>query len=143
VIALDSNILIYAHRQDASFHVAASTVVRNLAEGRSAWAIPWTCLHEFLAIVTHPRVFARPSQLNEAVDQVQAWLEAPNLAIIGESSDYWDRFKAVITSGRVTGPMIHDARIAAVCLEHGIHELWTADRDFGRFPALRVRNPLI
>ena len=61
MIAVDTNILVYAHREDASFHKAASRAMTELAEGLAGWAIPWPCLHEFLAIVTHPRIYAPPT----------------------------------------------------------------------------------
>jgi toxin-antitoxin system PIN domain toxin len=143
VIAVDTNILVYAHRQDSPWHDAAYARVAELAEGRSPWCIPWNCLHEFVAVVTHPRIYAPPSRLAEAIDQVDAWLESPSLVLLGEAEQYWSILKSLLEEGRVTGPMVHDARVAAVCLLHGVRELWTADRDFGRFAALAVRNPLV
>jgi toxin-antitoxin system PIN domain toxin len=143
VIAVDTNILVYAHRQDSPWHDAAYAQVAVLAEGRSPWCIPWSCLHEFLAIVTHPRIYAPPSRLAEAVSQVDAWLESPSVVLLAETDRYWPMLKSLLGEGRVTGPMVHDARVAAACLLHGVRELWTADRDFGRFAALAVRNPLV
>jgi uncharacterized protein len=106
-------------------------------------AVPWPCLHEFLAIVTHPRIYNPPTPLAVALDQVDAWIESPSLNLIRESEGYWPHLKNVIEQGRVVGPKVHDARIAAICLLHGVRELWTADRDFSRFPALMTRNPLV
>jgi len=63
VIAVDTNILVYAHREDADWHDAAYARLAELAEGRASWAIPWPCVHEFLAIVTHPRIFSPPTPL--------------------------------------------------------------------------------
>ena len=143
MIAIDSNVLVYAHREDSAWHEPAYACVMELAEGRNPWAIPWPCLHEFLAIVTHHRIYAPPTPLATALDQVQAWLESPSLVLICETEDYWRRLQALLRSARVSGPQVHDARVAALCLEHGITELWTADRDFSRFPALNVRNPLV
>jgi toxin-antitoxin system PIN domain toxin len=142
VIALDTNLLVYAHREDAAFHDAATAVVTELAEGRAPWAIPWPCVHEFLAIVTHPRIYRPPTPLAAALDQVDAWLESPSLVLLAESPDYWPALRTSLADGRVTGPMVHDARVAALCRMHGVRELWTADRDFGRFPGVRSRNPL-
>jgi uncharacterized protein len=143
MIAVDSNILVYAHREDSAWHEAAYACVLGLAEGRDAWAIPWPCIHEFLAIVTHHRIYAPPTPLATALDQVQAWLESPSLVLISETEDYWPRLQALLRTGRASGPQVHDARVAALCLEHGITELWTNDRDFSRFPRLKVRNPLV
>jgi len=143
VIALDTNLLVYAHREDAPWHDRAHAVVTRLAEGRGAWAIPWPAIHEFLAVVTHPRVFVPPTPLGRAIEQVTAWLESPTLVLLGETGEYWPHLRNALEQGRVAGGMVHDARIAALCVIHGIDELLTADRDFGRFPDLKTRNPLI
>jgi len=143
MIAIDANILVYAHRADSSWHTVASSAMRSTAESPGLWAIPWPCLHEFLAIVTHPRIYDPPSTLEQAIDQVDAWLESPGLEMICETGDHWPTLKAQISNGRVAGPMVHDARVAALCISHGVSEFWSADRDFGRFPDLRVHNPLL
>ena len=143
MIAVDTNLLVYAHREDSAWHEAAGARVSELAERRSPWAIPWPCLHEFFAIVTHPRIYAPPTPLASAVDQVEAWLEAPSVVVLAESEGYWPVLRAALEAGRIAGPQVHDARIAALCRLHGVRELWTADRDFGRFPDLVVRNPLV
>jgi predicted nucleic acid-binding protein len=100
-------------------------------------------LHEFLAIVTHPRIFDPPSPLAAALAQVDAWLESPALVLLSERFDHWEHLRGLVGAGDARGPRVHDARVAALCLAHGVRELWTADRDFGRFPALRARNPLV
>jgi toxin-antitoxin system PIN domain toxin len=143
VIAVDTNILVYVHREDSPWHEHAYARLSALAEGRAAWAIPWPCLHEFLAIVTHPQIYNPPSPLETALAQVEAWLEAPGLVLLAETGNYWPELRATLTAGRIAGPQVHDARIAALCSLHGIEELWTADRDFGRFPGLKVSNPLL
>jgi uncharacterized protein len=106
------------------------------------WAIPWPCLHEFLAIVTHPRVYDPPTPLGLALEQVEAWLAAPTLVLLSESDRYWAELRTLVTAGRVMGARIHDARVAALCREHGVRELWSADRDFSRFADFTVTNPL-
>ena len=143
MIAVDTNILVYAHREDSQWHEAASTRVAELAEGRGAWAIPWPCIHEFLAIASHPKIFTPPTPLAAAIDQVEAWLESPTLHVLAESQLHWPQLRALLQSGKVAGARVHDARIAALCLQHGVKELWSADRDFGRFPDLAVSNPLV
>jgi hypothetical protein len=143
VIALDTNILVYAHRKDSEFHARAAGVLQALSGGRAAWAIPWPCVHEFLAIVTHPRLYAPPSTTAQAIDQVEAWLESPSLALLSESALYWSELRAALERSRAIGGAVHDARIAALCREHGVRELLTADRDFNRFAGLTIRNPLV
>ena len=143
MIAVDSNILVYAHREDSPWHEAAFARLGQLAEGAAAWTIPWPCLHEFLAIVTHPRIYNPPSPLGTAVAQVEAWLEAPGVALLMEMEGYWAELRAMVEAGRVVGPQIHDARVASLCRLHGVEELWSADRDFSRFSGIKVRNPLV
>jgi uncharacterized protein len=142
VIAVDTNILVYAHREDSPFHAAAASRVATLAEAPVPWAIPWPCLHEFFAIVTHPRIYDPPTPPAAALDQVDAWLEAPSLVLLAEAEQYWTELRALVMAGKVAGARIHDARIAALCRQHGVRELWSADRDFSRFADLAVVNPL-
>jgi toxin-antitoxin system PIN domain toxin len=142
VIAVDTNILVYAHREDSPFHAVASRRVSDLAEGRLAWAIPWPCMHEFLGVVTHPRVYQPPTPLSLALATVDGWLEAPTLLMLAETEDYWPHLRSLVTAGKIGGPRINDARIAALCRLHGVRELWSADRDFSRFADVKVVNPL-
>ena len=142
MIAVDSNILVYAHREDSAWHAASYDCLAELAEGRSPWAIPWPCLHEFLAVSTHPRIYTPPTPLEKAIAQVEAWLESPSLILLAETDDHWPRLRTLIRAGQIFGPKVHDARVAGICLQHGVSELWTIDRDFSRFPGLKVRNPL-
>jgi uncharacterized protein len=107
------------------------------------WAIPWPCIHEFLAIVTHPRIYDPPTPLADALEQAACWIEVPTLVLLAEATGYWPALRETLDLSRVTGPRIHDARIAALCRQHGVSELWTADRDFGRFAGLRFKNPLV
>jgi uncharacterized protein len=143
MIALDTNILIYAHREDAPFHKPAVRCLSALAEGPSMWAIPWPCLHEFLAIVTSHGIYRPPTPLAVALDHVDLLLESPTLVLLAEPEQHWPNLRALLTTSQVTGARVHDARIAALCRQHGVRELWSADRDFGRFPDLQVVNPLV
>ena len=143
MIALDTNLLVYAHREDATWHERAFRLLVQLAEGLVPWAIPWPCLHEFAAIVTHPRIYKPPTPLDQAIEQIDAWLESPSLVLLAEAEGHWPILRDLLRDGGVVGPQVHDARIAALCKLHGVQELWTADRDFSRFPGLRLRNPLV
>jgi toxin-antitoxin system PIN domain toxin len=141
VIALDTNVLVHAHRADSPWHERALEQVATL--GGSRWAIPWPCLHEFLAVVTHPKIFNPPTPLEDALLAVEGWIASPLINLLGELDGYYDALATLLRSGRVVGPRVHDARVAALCLQHGVTELWTMDRDFSRFPQLRTRNPLV
>jgi len=143
VIALDSNLLIYAHRFDNDWNESAYELLRELSEGTRPWALPYPCVHEFLRNITDPRIYEDPTPLDAALQQVIAWASVPSMRLIGEGGRHLDLLSALATTGRIRGAMVHDARIAAICLEHGVSELWTADRDFGRFPTLKTRNPLV
>lgn len=143
MIALDSNLLIYAHRRDTDAYASARALMERLVTGHGLWAIPYPCLHEFIRNVTDPRIYVDATPLDVALEQVMAWQSAPRVRLLGEGARHLDLLGDVAREGRVRGAAIHDARIAAICLEHGVSELWTADRDFGRFPALKTRNPLV
>ena len=143
MIAVDTNILVYAHRRDSNWHQSAFVRVSYLAEGASRWAIAWPCIHEFISVATNRKAYLPPSTLEEALAQAEVWLSSPRLQLLAEHNGYWPELKALALSGRSSGGQVHKARIAAICLQHGVSELWTADRDFSRFPALKTRNPLI
>jgi uncharacterized protein len=143
MIAIDSNILVYGHRPGHDFDDEAFELLRDLAKGSQPWAIPFPCVHEFVRNVTDPRIYANPTPLDVALDQVAAWSEAPSVRLLSEGRHHVELLSRIAIGGRAVGAKIHDARIAAICLDHSVSELWTADRDFGRFPTLKTRNPLV
>ncbi len=143
MIAVDTNVLVAAHRVDAPLHEAARVAVKGLAEGVAAWALPWPVISEFLGVTTHPRVFDPPSTSEQAVSQMDAWLSSPSVVLLSERASAWRGLRELVLRGQSSGPRVHDARVAALCLDHGVTVLWSADRDFSRFPQLRVYNPLV
>ena len=143
MIAVDTNILVYAHRIDSPFHERARSALESLANGAREWAVPWPCAHEFLAIVTHPRIYRTATPPQTALAQLRALHALPNLVFIAEADEHLQHLESLALGARVQGAAVHDARIAAICLANGVAELWSADRDFARFPALRVRNPVV
>ena len=96
-----------------------------------------------MAVVTRPRYLINPSTQAQASEQVDAWLASPTLTTIAESGRHWLTFGALVAAGNIVGNRVHDAKIAAVCLDAGVNEFWSADRDFSRYPSLRTRNPLV
>jgi uncharacterized protein len=142
MIAVDTNLLVHAHRRDGAFHEAAKRAVSGLAESPSPWAIPFHCLVEFYGIVTHPAIWRSPSTPEQTREQIRAWRESPTLVVLADEPEGLESLLDLLVRARVTGPKVHDGRIAAVCLEHHVRELWTIDRDFSRFPELVTRNPL-
>lgn len=142
MIAIDTNILVYAHQTDSPWRDAALAAIQPIVEGTKPWALPWPCIHEFFGVVTHAR-FKVPSTPQQALGMISALLASPSVQVIGESPKHFTLLSSLILDGKVSGPMVHDARIAAICLSHGVLELLSVDRDFSRFPQLKVRNPLI
>lgn len=143
MIAVDTNVLVYAHRRESRHHTVARDVVRDLAEGERPWAIPWPCLYEFFSVVTNPRIWKdAASNPDQAWAQLEAWTGSPTIALLGETEDFLLMLPDLLRRPRVRGPIVHDLRIAAICIAHGIEELLTADRDFALFPELPTRNPL-
>jgi predicted nucleic acid-binding protein len=100
-------------------------------------------VHEFLAVVTNQRLFRPPTPLAKAITQVDAWFESPSLRTIGELKGHWKELRRILSAGRILGGAVHDARVAAICRENGVRELWSADRDFARMTGITVRNPLV
>lgn len=142
MIAVDTNILVYAHRLDSPFNEAAHQLILSLAAAADRWSVAWPSIHEFVGLTTHPKIYPDPSPMPRALAQVQAWLDSGNLVLLGETAGTFDILREQLAAGGVVGPRVHDAKIAAICLAHRVAELWTADRDFSRFPALPTRNPL-
>ena len=142
MIAVGTNILVYAHRPDCRLHEVSRDLVGKLAAGPHLWAIPQHCLIEFSGVVTNPRIWSQPTTNELCVLQVEAWRASPSLTVLEEGSDFWSAFADVLQLSNVRGGGVHDARIAACCRLHGVSELLTCDRDFSRFPFLRCRNPL-
>lgn len=143
MIAVDTNILVYAHRRESRHHRRASEVVRALAEGRSRWAIPWPCVYEFFSVVTNRRIWKdAASHPDQAWRQVAAWAASPQVRLLTETDDFLAVLEGFARRPRVRGPIVHDARVAAICVAYGVEALLTADRDFALFPELSTRNPL-
>jgi len=143
LIALDTNILVYARRAESAHHAAAVKLLKTLAEGDAPWALPWPCVYEFLRVITHPRVFDPPTLLEAALEDLDSLLDSPSLSLLGEGPSHPTHMIRSIESGRAVGNLAHDAHIAALATEHGVSELWTTDGDFSRFPGLRSRNPFL
>jgi toxin-antitoxin system PIN domain toxin len=139
--AVDTSVLVYAEMTTSRHHAAARRLLGALAEGARPWAIPWPCLYEFLRVVTHPRVFHPPAPLEIALADVSNLLASPSLVLLSETPRHADIMAGVLAHSGTVGNLVHDAHIAALCLEHGVSELLTGDRDFARFPGLRVEHP--
>ena len=143
MIAIDTNLMVFAHRGNAIHHQEAITALQPVFEGTAAWALPWPCVHEFISVATNSGIYKPASTLSEALGFLELLFGSPQLHLLAESPGYFDKLREISVAARLKGPRIHDARIAALCLHHGVNELWSADRDFSAFPQLKVRNPLV
>lgn len=139
--AIDTNVLVYAEITTSRHHRRARQLLTELAEGAGAWAIPWPCIYEFLRVVTHPRVFHPPVNPAAALKDIRSVLQSPSLLLLSETPRHAAVLQELMDQSGVAGNLVHDAHIAALCLEHGVRELLTGDRDFARFAGLHASNP--
>jgi len=138
VIAVDTNVLIYAHREELPQHATALKRLRTLAEAPVPWAIPVFCIGEFVRVVTHSRVFDPPSTLDAALAAIEGLLACPTLRILAPGERYPELLMRCVREAGARGNLVFDAQIVAVCREHGASGLLTLDRDFARFPGLKL-----
>ena len=138
MIAVDTNILVYAHRAETPLHTVALARLKQLAADALPWAIPVFCVGEFVRVVTHPRIFDPPSPLDVALAAVDALVAAPSVRLLLPGQAFPAHFAACARAAGAAGNLVFDAQIAAVCREHGVDQLLTADRDFARFADVTV-----
>lgn len=138
MIAVDTNVLVYAHRADSIRHERAMLWLRHLAEGLIPWALPVFCIGEFVRIATHRRVFDPPSTIPQALEAVDTLLGSPSVRLLASTPLHWPLLREAIRAGETSGNLAFDAEIAALCREHGVERILTEDRDFGRFPFLQA-----
>lgn len=138
---VDANILLYARNSSAPLHEAAREFLDAELNGPRRVGLPWQSLHAFLRISTHPRASAKPLTSSQAADQVAAWLAAPAAWTPLPGPRHAEVLLALVRELRITGPLMSDAGLAALALEHGVG-IWSTDGDFSRFPGLRWENPL-
>ncbi len=138
MIAVDTNVLVHAHRKDAPRHAEACAWLRSLAEGAVPWGLPVFCLGEFVRVVTHRRVFDPPSTLVQAVGALEALFESPGLRLLVPGPDFCTHLFETLREARATGNLVFDAQIVAVCREQAVTTILTEDGDFSRFASVRT-----
>ena len=143
MIAIETTILVHAHRPDLPGYDAANQALSTLIASGNKYGLPIHCLVEFSGVVSQPKLWKSPSSAEQIRAQIDAWFEPPTAYILGEEQEFMSLYLDLLRSSGVCGGTVHDARIAACCLYHRVSVLWTADRDFGRFTALDTLNPLI
>lgn len=142
MILVDANLLLYAYHERAEQHRAARAWLEATLSGSELVRFPWITLWAFLRISTNPRVFEQPLTGREATQAVSSWLAQPIAAVLEPAERYWQILEGLMQEGQVAGPLVMDAAIAALAIEHGA-TLHTTDRDFSRFDGLKWRNPLL
>ena len=137
MIAIDTNVLVYAHRGETPQHSVALARLRSLAEGGVPWGLPVFCIGEFVRVVTHPRLFHPPTKLAAALGFLDQLLGSPAARLLLPGPTFPTLFAEACRDGAANGNLAFDAQLVALCREHGVSEILTEDRDFARFGAPR------
>lgn len=138
----DANILLYAYDRSTPQHAKARQWLEEALSGSTPVAFCWPTILAFIRIATHPRAMANPLAIEEANAIVDAWLAQPIATIVLPTERHWTLLARLMVSGQARGPLVSDAHLAALSIEHGA-TLVTNDRDFARFPGLTVAYPLM
>ena len=141
MILVDANLLLYAYHPRAAQHEKSRVWLERVLSGPDLVRFAWLTLWAFLRIATNPRVFERPLSASEAEAAISSWLAQPVADIIEPGERHWDILRGLLRDGQTTGPLVMDAVLAAIALEHGA-TLCTTDRDFSRFSGIKWINPL-
>lgn len=141
MILLDANVLIYAHDETSPHHRAARRWFEDMLNEREEVAIALVSILAFLRVMTSPAIFDQPMAVANAVEIVTEWLDQPNVGIVQPTRRHFELLGELARAGQARGPLLMDAHIAALAIEHGA-TLCTSDRDFSRFRGLRVEDPL-
>ncbi len=142
MILVDANILLYAYDPSSPHHLAARGWFETTIAKPNHVGLTWMTLLAFVRIGTSPRPLEHPLSTHEAAAIVSGWLEHPTVTILNPGERHWEILRDLMTKGQAHGPLIMDAHLAALAIEHGA-TLATTDRDFTRFPGLRILNPLV
>ncbi len=138
---IDANILLHAYDASSPDHEPARRWLEATLSRPEPVRLAWTTILAFLRIGTNARAFEHPLSTAEAVAIVSEWLERPVVEMLDPSERHWEILRRLMTAGQAQGPLVMDAHLAALAIEHGA-VLATSDRDFTRFPEVRILNPL-
>jgi uncharacterized protein len=140
LILVDANVLLYAYQPRSEFHERCRAWVEEAFSGEEPVCLAWVTILAFIRISTNPRIFEQPLLGAEAAEAVSSWLERPSLSVLEAGERCWEILRQLLVEAQVSGPLVMDAFLAALAIENGA-TLVTTDRDFARFPNLKVRNP--
>ena len=141
MLLIDANLLVYAYHTQSAEHRASRQWHESTLNGAEPVRLAWMTIWAFLRITTNARVFRRPLSAAEAGEAVSSWLDQPNVSVLEPAERHWEILRDLARKGQASGPLMMDAALAALAVEHGA-TLCTADRDFARFPGLKWTNPL-
>jgi len=140
VILPDVNVLIYAFRDDSVDHARYLGWLHGVVNGDEAYGMSPQVLCSVARIATHPRIYASPSRLDDALAFARVLLEQPQCTVIAPGARHFSIFEDLCRRAAVTGNLVQDAWFAALAVESGCEWIST-DGDFARFPGLRWRRP--
>lgn len=141
MILVDANLLLYAYRPRAAQHAASRVWLESVLSGSEFVRFAWVTLWAFLRISTSPRAFEHPLSPSEATEAVSSWLAQPVAGVLEPGERHLEILTRVLAAGQASGPLVMDAALAAIAIEHGA-TLYSTDRDFARFPGLDWVDPL-
>jgi len=141
MILPDINLLVYAHNLRAPQHPKALAWWNGCLQSSDGVALAWAVIMGFVRITTHPRVFASPMTVADAVDRVEEWLSLPHIQIVHPPATHFQTWSVQLKQLGTAGNLTTDAHLAALAIERGLI-LHTTDADFARFPGLKWHNPL-
>ncbi len=141
MILIDANLLLYAYDTTSEHHANARRWLERAFFGPEPVCLAWMTILAFLRIVTHPNALRRPMTLAHAVSLVSEWLAQSTIRIVEATPRHWQLLEELLVEGQAKGPLVMDAHLAALAIEHGAI-LCTRDRDFRRFRSLRLLDPL-
>ncbi len=142
MIAIDTNLLIYAHRARVPEHRPAQRAIQRACDDPRGWGISAASIGEFWSIVTHPAVKGRPSRPREAADFLGALMQTGGMQVWLPGPGFAERLTQLACDLHVSGVRVFDLQIALIAFENGVTELWTRDADFVRVPGLRIIDPM-
>jgi uncharacterized protein len=139
---IDANLLLYAFDLSSSHHRKARNWLETTLSRPEPVALSWASILAFLRIGTTPGLLQRPLAIATAAAVVSQWLARPNLKVLNPDDRHWEVLNRLLIEGQAQGPLVTDAHLAALAVEHGA-TIATVDRDFARFPGSSFFNPLL
>ena len=141
MILVDANLILYAYNSSANQHKAARKWLEETITKPEVFGLPWISIVAFLRISSNPSVFLRPYSIDEACRIVSEWFAQPSVTLLSAGERHWEILERTLTQSQATGPLVTDAHLAALAIEHGA-VLCSTDQDFTRFQGLNFKNPL-